>query len=121
MKILSYNPNHDGAISYLKDSHLRFSIEAEKNSAYRYSPIFAPDVFNAFGELDELPDVICTSGWWPSDAQLPSSHPSVGYRGVSEGDIVVSKRRLLGRQVHYFSSSHERSHLLCAFGMSSLT
>src|SRR5207302_4888372 len=28
--------------------------------------------------------------------------------------------RLLGRPVRYFSSSHERSHLLCAFGMSSL-
>ena len=26
----------------------------------------------------------------------------------------------LGRPVRYFSSSHERSHLLCAFGMSDL-
>ena len=26
----------------------------------------------------------------------------------------------MGRSVHYFSSSHERSHLFCAFGMSSL-
>ncbi len=28
--------------------------------------------------------------------------------------------RLLGRTIEYFSSSHERSHLLCAVGMSSL-
>jgi predicted NodU family carbamoyl transferase len=27
---------------------------------------------------------------------------------------------LMGKAVEYFSSSHERSHLLCAFGMSSL-
>ena len=30
MNILSYNPGHDGAIAYLKDARLRFSIEAEK-------------------------------------------------------------------------------------------
>lgn len=120
MKILSTNPCHDGAIAYVKDSRLVFSLEAEKNSAYRYSPIFAPDVFSAFRELDELPDVICTSGWWPSDAQVPSSRPLVGYRGVDGASITVNKTRMLGREVYHFSSSHERSHLLCAFGLSSL-
>jgi len=52
-------------------------------------------------------------GVWPSLADL-------GYRGVSKGDAIVGQRRFLGKQVHYFSSSHERSHLLCAFGMSNL-
>ena len=32
----------------------------------------------------------------------------------------MGERRLLGRSVRHFSSSHERSHLLCAFGMSDL-
>ena len=54
MKILSYNPGHDGAIAYLKDGHLMFSIEAEKNSNYRYSPVSSPDVFNILGEIDEI-------------------------------------------------------------------
>jgi len=122
MNILSYNPGHDGAIAYLKDAHLLFSIEAEKNSNYRYSPISSPDVFNVLGELDEIPDVICAGGWWPRDEYeyLRGSHVHVGYRGVSKSDVIVDQRRLLGRPVHYFSSSHERSHLLCAFGMSSL-
>ena len=121
MNILSYNPGHDGAIAYLKDAHLLVSIEAEKNSNYRYSPISSPDVFNVLGELDEIPDVICTGGWWPRDNEhLLGSHAHVGYRGVSKSDVIVDQRRLLGRPVHYFSSSHERSHLLCAFGMSSL-
>ena len=120
MNILSYKPDHDGAIAYLKDARLLFSIEAEKNSNYRYSPISIPDVFNVLGELDELPDVICTGGWWPREAHVLGSPTHVGYRGVMKGDIIVDKRRLLGRPVHYFSSSHERSHLLCAFGMSSL-
>jgi hydroxymethyl cephem carbamoyltransferase len=122
MNILSYNPGHDGAIACLKDAHLLFSIEAEKNSNYRYSPISSPDVFNVLGELDEIPNVICTGGWWPRDEYeyLRGSRVHVGYRGVSKSDFIVDQRRLLGRPVHYFSSSHERSHVLCAFGMSSL-
>lgn len=122
MNIISYNPGHDGAIAYLKDSHLRVSIEAEKNSNYRYSPISSHDVFSALGELDEIPDIICTGGWWPRDHYefLHGSHVHVGYRGLAKSDVIVDQRRLLGKPVRYFSSSHERSHLLCAFGMSSL-
>ena len=122
MNIISYNPGHDGSIAYFKDSHLQVSVEAEKNSNYRYSPISSHDVFNVLGELDEIPDVICTGGWWPRDdyEYLYGSNLHVGYRGVSKNDVIVSQRRFLGRSVHYFSSSHERSHLLCAFGMSSL-
>jgi predicted NodU family carbamoyl transferase len=120
MKILSYNPGHDGAIAYLQDAHLVVSIESEKNSNYRYSPISSHEVFNALGELDEIPDVICTGGWWPRDEHLVGSPAHVGYRGISKSDVVVGQKRLLGQQIKYFASSHERSHLLCAFGMSDL-
>jgi hydroxymethyl cephem carbamoyltransferase len=122
MNILSYNPGHDGAIAYLKGGHLLVSIEAEKNSNWRYSPISSHNVFSVLGELDEIPDVICTGGWWPRDhyEYLHGSHVHVGYRGVSKSGVIVDQRRLLGKPIHYFSSSHERSHLLCAFGMSSL-
>src|SRR5665213_2749974 len=122
MNILSYNPGHDGSIAYLKDAHLQVSVEAEKNSNYRYSPISSHDVFNVLGELDEIPDVICTGGWWSRDdyEYLHGLNLRAGYLGVSKNDLIVGQRRLLGRSVHFFSSSHERSHLLCAFGMSSL-
>ena len=120
MKIFSYNPSHDGAIVYLQDAHLVVSVEAEKNSNYRYSPISSHDVFNVLGELDEMPDVISTGGWWPREKPILGSYTIAGYRGVSKNDFIVDQRRLLGRPVHYFSSSHERSHLLCAFGMSCL-
>lgn len=120
MNILSYNPGHDGAIAYLQDARLVVSIEAEKNSNYRYSPISIHDVFNVFGELDELPDVICTGGWWRHEEHLLGSPAHVGYRGILKSDVVIGQRRLLGKQIRYFSSSHERSHLFCAFGMSGL-
>jgi len=119
VKILSYNPGHDGAIAFLQDAHLVLSIEAEKNSNYRYSPISSHDVFNSLGEVDEIPDVICTGGWWPREAHVLGSPAHVGYRGVTKSDVIVDTRRLFGKAVHYFSSTHERSHLLCAFGMSS--
>lgn len=120
MKILSYNPGHDGAIVYLKDGRLIFSIEAEKNSNYRYSPVSSHDVFNALGELNEIPDIICTGGWWPREEPILGSNAYAGYHGVNKSDIILEKRHLIGKPIHYFSSSHERSHLLCAFGLSGL-
>ena len=120
MNILSYNPGHDGAIAYLKDARLRFSIEAEKNSHYRHSPLSSHDVVDILGELEEVPDVLCTGGWWPCDDNVTGSRTVAGYRGVLKNDIITGQRRLLGKPIVYFSSSHERSHLLCAFGMSNL-
>lgn len=122
MKILSYNPGHDGAIVLLQDGRLTMSIEAEKNSNYRYSPLTISDVLDAIGELRDIPDVICAGGWWPRDHNeyLYGSKTNVGYRGLSNDDVIISQRRFLRREVRYFSSSHERAHVLCAFGMSAL-
>lgn len=120
MKILSFNPGHDGAFAYIEDAHLITSIEAEKNSRYRYSPVSIPDMFSMLGELNEVPDVICRGGWWTGDANQSEQLHSAGYHGVNDSDIIIGQQRLLGKPLRYFSSSHERSHLLCAFGMSNL-
>ncbi len=120
MKILSYNPGHDGAFAYLEDGQLIASIEAEKNSRYRHSALSIPDVFSVLGNLTEVPDVLCRSGWWHSDTHLSERNFVAGYHGISNSDIIVGQERLLGKAVKYFSSSHERSHLLSAYGMSSL-
>jgi predicted NodU family carbamoyl transferase len=120
MKILSFNPGHDGAFAYLEDGHLIASIEAEKDSRYRHSPLSIPDVFNTIGGIKEVPDVLCRGGWWPDNTHLSEQRFLAGYHGLSNSDIIVGKKHFLGRKVDYFSSSHERSHLLCAFGMSNL-
>ncbi len=120
MKILSFNMSHDGAFAYLEDGHLVASIEAEKNSRYRHSPLSVPDVFRILGELKEVPDVLGRGGWWSSDTHVSVQQFLAGYHGINSSDIIVGQTRLLGKTVEYFSSSHERSHLLCAFGMSDL-
>jgi predicted NodU family carbamoyl transferase len=120
MKILSFNPGHDGAFAYLEDGHLITSIEAEKDSRYRYSPLSIPDVFSILGELKEVPDILCRSGWWTGSTHLSEQRIISGYHGVGNDDIIVGEERLFGKKVDSFSSSHERSHLLCAFGMSNM-
>ncbi len=122
MKFLSYNPGHDGAVAFIQDTRLVFSIEAEKDSNYRYSSISVSQVLDAVGHLDVVPDVICMSGWWPRDHHefLHGSHKNGGYRGVSMEGAIMEKGKMLRGRADYFSSSHERSHILCAFGMSTV-
>lgn len=118
MEIVSCNPGHDGAIAYLHDGELVASIEAEKDSNWRYTPLGTRDVFDALGRLERLPDVLATGGWWPREAR-PTGPPShAGYRGIDSCDTVVDRRTLLGTNIESFSSSHERSHVMCAYGMS---
>ena len=118
MNIVSYNTGHDGAFVHLRDGHLVSSVEAEKDSNYRHTPISSRDLLDAFGRLEQVPDVVCTGGWWPREARPTGSPSHVGYRGIAKDEITVERRRLIGKSVPFFSSSHERSHLLCGFGMS---
>jgi predicted NodU family carbamoyl transferase len=122
VKILSYNPGHDGAIALLRDFRLTMSVEAEKDSNYRYSSVSITNLLDVIGDIEDAPDVICMAGWWPRDHHeyLYGSLNNAGYRGVSQDHIIVNRGRFLRGQADYFSSSHERSHILCAFGMSSL-
>lgn len=114
MKIISYNPGHDGSVVYIRDGKLLLSIEAEKDSNYRYASVSIPDFLNVIGEIDELPDVISMGGWWSRDhaEYLNGSRNNVSYLGVSNRDKLVERRKFLGKEIQYFSSSHERSHLL---------
>jgi len=120
MNILSYNPGHDGAVAHLHDGQLLTLVEVEKNSNYRHSGVSVHDYLNILSEFKEIPDVICEGGWWPQGDQLSVQSPFAGYLGLLKKDIIIGSRRFMGKQIQYFSSSHERSHLLCSFGMSSL-
>lgn len=116
--VVAYNPGHDGAFVQLQDGRLVASVEAEKDSNYRYTPLGSRELVDAFARLDGPPDVLAVGGWWPREARPAGTPAHVGYRGLRPDDIVLEDRRFMGRSVRYFSSSHERSHLLCAYGMS---
>lgn len=118
MDFLACNPGHDGAVAYISDGRLVSSVEAEKDSNYRYTPLASHDMLDAFGRIEEPPDVVCTGGWWPREALPTGRILHSGYRGIDEAGILVEQRRLVGKSVSHFSSSHERSHILCGFGMS---
>ncbi len=120
MNILSYNPGHDGTVAHLQDGQLLTLIEVEKNSNYRHSGVSVHDFLNILSEFKEVPDVICEGGWWPQGDQLSEQSSFAGYLGLLKKDIKIGSRRLMGKHIQYFSSSHERSHLLCSFGMSCL-
>lgn len=122
MDILSYNPGHDGAVCLIRDRRLVFSIEAEKDSGYRYSHLAVPELLDATTNLDKVPEVLCMSGWWPLDHHEYrfGSHRNGGYRGIRPDDAILETGRLFRGKTDYFSSSHERAHILCAFGMSDL-
>ncbi|HEY0626923.1 MAG TPA: carbamoyltransferase C-terminal domain-containing protein [Allosphingosinicella sp.] len=104
----------------MRDGRLVFSIEAEKDSNYRYMPASPRDLLAALGQIDEVPDAVCVGGWWPREARPMGSAPHACYRGIEPSCIFVERRRMFGQNIWNFSSSHERSHLLCAYGMSGL-
>lgn len=118
MDVVGYNPGHDGAFVQLQDGRLTVSVEAEKDSNYRYTPLGSRELIDAFARLDGPPNVLAVGGWWPREARPTGTPAHVGYRGIGSDDILLEDRRFLGRTIRYFSSSHERSHLLCAYGMS---
>lgn len=120
MKILSFNPGHDGTFAYIEDGKLITSVEAEKDSHYRHSPLTIPDFLGILGDLKETPDILCRGGWWLGDNNSTEKNMISGYYGINNSSIITKKQNLLGKEINYFSSSHERSHILCAFGMSNL-
>ncbi|WP_431045390.1 carbamoyltransferase C-terminal domain-containing protein [Streptomyces sp. P1-3] len=118
MLILAVNPAHDGAIAIVRDRKLLYSLEAEKDSGKRNAPAGIGTVLRAAELTGELPDVVAVGGW---RREGPVAHRRVGagYRGAH----AVEQRpwRFFGKEVRYFSSSHERSHLMTALGLAPRT
>lgn len=114
---MSFKPGHDGTVALLRDGALVYSLEAEKDSFDRYADVTPSVLLDAMALTDEMPDVMCVSGWvkgfHSADRRL-----GAGYFGWDGSQTEVHRRRMLGHDVQIFSSTHERSHLLSAYGMS---
>jgi predicted NodU family carbamoyl transferase len=117
MRILAFKPDHDGASAVIDGGNLIWSIEGEKDSCGRHSPLSPMNLLDSLAG-DVIPDVIALSGWGEG-AALGGRQRSASYLGL-ESQAEHPPLTLLGHRVRCFSSSHERSHLLCAYGMSPL-
>lgn len=112
MLVMALKPGHDGSVAVVDDRTLRFSLEGEKDTFPRYSPLTPTTFLQIAEQLDAVPDVIAVGGW----AKRAGMGPILsGYTGVDSVDRRVLK--LFGRPVDFFSSSHERSHIMMAVGM----
>lgn len=117
ISLLSFKPGHDGSIAYIADKRLVFSYEAEKDSFPRYYPT-TPDLLVQAGALvDATPDVICISGWIKGFHSVETPL-SAGYYGFDHSHTQISKTRFFGKELEVFSSTHERSHIMCGYGLS---
>lgn len=119
MKILGMKPGHDGTLALIdaQSRQLEFSIEAEKDSYPRYE-VLHPELLVLGGELaDTFPDVVAVSGWNKRSLSTRDGR-GVGYLGHADDAVRHHRSRMFGRDITYFTSSHERSHLWCAYALS---
>lgn len=117
LTIFALNPSHDGGIAVLEDDQLVCSIESEKDSFLRHEAMTASAVVDAFRYLSSIPDVVSIAGGikaW----QDPYLKLAVGYMGTDASSVRFDPKSLFRGRSSFHSCSHERSHLMCAYGMS---
>jgi len=117
MLILSFKSGHDGTLAAIEDGKLLFSLEAEKDSFPRYDRITPELIAVAARRLDRIPDAVAISGWVKGfhSVERPTE---AGYYGHDAAGIKAREQNFMGKKVKVFSSTHERSHILGAYGMS---
>jgi hydroxymethyl cephem carbamoyltransferase len=114
MLVAALKPGHDGSVAVLRDRELKLSLESEKDSFPRHA-FLTPTTILSLGErLDQLPDVVALGGW-RKGGPLGCKRVGAGYRG---GESVLERdMSFFGKRIRFFSSSHERSHIMMAVGM----
>jgi hydroxymethyl cephem carbamoyltransferase len=114
MLVIALKPGHDGAIAALDDHALLYSIEAEKDSWPRRFAVTIETFIRACTHAQRIPDVISVGGWFKPRRGLGSRVIGAGYEGQ---EVLESASNFLGADVKFFSSTHERSHIMMALGM----
>ncbi|NUS15360.1 MAG: proline dehydrogenase [Streptomyces sp.] len=118
MRILSMKPGHDGAVACITDGVLDFAFEGEKDSFPRYDTLGPAAFCEALSATSGPPDVICVSGWMKGTDVGCDRPMEAAYFGHGDAAVITRPTRIFGREATYFSSTHERSHLFSAYGMS---
>lgn len=112
MLVMAMKPGHDGSIAVIEDGRLSWCLESEKDTFPRYTSLTPTTLLAVAERLDRVPDAVALGGW---EKLRVGGDIGAGYRGM---DAVRRGRiRFFGQEVDYFTSSHERSHLMTALGM----
>lgn len=117
MLVMALKPGHDGTIAVVADGRLELSIEAEKGSQRRYASLQAETVLAAIERIDAVPDVVALSGWSKESPATRNGHEQVGAGYDGARGIMTRPSKIFGKRVKYFTSTHERSHMMTAIGM----
>lgn len=114
MRVLALKPGHDGSVALVVDGALEFCVEAEKDSHTRHSNLTASGIISALELTGSVPDVIAVGGW---HRNTPGHYgrEGAGYFGIEPGQLRPG--HLLGHDVQFYTSSHERSHIMAAAAM----
>lgn len=119
MDVVALKAGHDGSIAYVRDGKLEFCHESEKDSFERHAEITPELLLSAIERVSRVPDVIVDSGWSKSFPIVPElSKYGAGYAGVSGLDHRATVRRFFGKEIQYYSCTHERAHIMCSYALS---
>ncbi|HEX3045413.1 MAG TPA: carbamoyltransferase C-terminal domain-containing protein [Bacillota bacterium] len=114
MRVLGIKPPHDGSMVLINDKELVFSIEGEKDSNPRYSGFNSlPEAFRILEAMDGIPDVIAF-GEYVNEIK---GNETI-YAGIDESVKKIKERKIAGKNIKMFFSTHERSHIFCSYGLS---
>ena len=132
MRILAINYNHDGAVAVIDDRNLIAYVEAQKDNNRRHSQLTGDCIARALRYLDGKPDVLAVGGWYGQDGGYFGADESVIFSEPAQFKVEEIEQFLsygpskwLAMQstefplkVQRFASSHERTHIFCAYGLS---
>ncbi|MFL9655146.1 carbamoyltransferase C-terminal domain-containing protein [Streptomyces sp. PB17] len=112
--ILGLKPGHDGAMASLIAGTLIHSFEAEKDSGERNGSLGLETLLEVVQFMESDPAVIAVGGWH-RDVAGRMTPLYAGYHGLRPGTLTT--RKVFGRALTFYSSSHERSHIFSAVAM----
>lgn len=107
--ILGVNLGHDGAVCEIRDQHLSFYAEAEKDSNERYSPFRLDLLTDLLTRGGEIPSALAVGGWTrdPEGIRRPVG---AGYFGLSRPEP-ARLAAATGAGIALYHVSHERGHV----------
>lgn len=123
MRILAFNLGHDGSVALVQDGRLRYCIEAEKDNGIRHQTLAPALLLGSLIGID-IPNVLALSG---TNAETDRHAPAgsiicrpldAGYLEERSSGKAHTAISLVGQEIPCFSSSHVRSHIMCAYGLS---